>query len=382
MEKTYQSVFDLAGKLKEWSVISMLDGLSPEKRTLKMEEVFLRAVGHCDDESALAYYSLLWKNFEDVAVNAATEGKDDSDFFTRDEAEAIVAKARQASTLKTVDLYCRIAGIKKLKSGKYIRDDKFVASEEARLLMTKKAMLGYIASRWYKSPDIEESEVCLKFLFTAYEFSSHYKEDRMIEDLMRDVTPDYFPIKRLARGIGLLSENEKYDSIRHKVKKFREILGNAWLKNSDTLLVGNVFNTMWPILETIPDHCHSGAGIAFTLLKKSAVEITRFVTAAEELCEMMRSSGSGKERVPGDIGWSSEKVGRVDVVIEARADFSPLYGKEYDSSEAHRWFELARDYIIKWREQHICYSVSLILVVKQGNRDKQLFSRSQTFGKK
>lgn len=374
------SAIVLANSMADFGTSALLICLSLEERTKKLEELFLLAASESNDEAALRYYKLLQQSFLDIEAAPRIEEMDGVTVYTHDEKEVMRSRANSACALKTMELYSQIAGFKVLPNGDFVRDEKFGIPKEAELLNTKKAMLEYVASRWHKSLDVEESEACLMFLFTAYEFSQHFKEDEMIEKMLRDATPEYFPVKRLARGIGLLSEKEKYESIRHKVKKFREILGCAWFRNSDTRLVGNVFNASWPIIETFRDIDRSGASQAFELSRRYSEDIVRMEAAIEDLVKSMRSSPDLMCQVPGEIRAVCKSLNQVEVAVEVGSIFRSFHGRVYDRREADRWFELARDCITRWLERPIECAVYLALVVKRQSTGEKIYFRDQNLG--
>jgi hypothetical protein len=377
----YRTVVDMAEDLKQWPILTLLLYVgTPEKRAEVLEATFLRAIDHKDDEAARILYALLRKNFVDAVAVSATRERDGEESLTRDEAEAIVANANRFCTLKTMELYAKISGIRKLVDGEYCRVENWSNPKDPALLETKKAMLEQIASRWKDTSDDEEADKCFEFLFTAFQFTSHHKEDENFNGLMRAATPEWFSTNRLERSLLLLSKKSREHQAKYKVRDLANILGNAWVRNSDYAKKERTFRAVRPIAALWSDLFSEGRiTAAFDFLGRTSAEIAQFHLALDELFASMKKRDV--MQVPGNRQISYHSTKWATVRIEVEIDPSYYRSSRKDIGEdGHKWFELARDYTVKWREQYQQYKVDLELVVRMKHSETLIFERKQTIG--
>lgn len=376
-KKDCSTVLEMAKGYKYFGLYLRLKELSPEDRLRKLEETFFLAVECNADEEASNHYKLLQQSFLEIEMAPRAE---ETEGYTHGEKDVMRSRANSARTLKTIELYAKISGIRKLTDGEYCRVENWSNPKDPALLDTKKEMLEQVASQWKDAPDDDEADKCFEFLFTAFQFTSHHKEDENFNGLMRAATPEWFSTNRLERSLLLLSKKNREYQAKYKVRDLANILGNAWVRNSDYAEKERTFRAVRPIAALRSDIFSGGRiAAAFDFLSRTSAEIAQFHLALDELFASMKSRDA--MQVPGNrqIYYHSTKWATVRIVVEINPGYYRSTLREV-KQDGHKWFELARDYTIKWQEQHQQYKVDLELVAKMQHNETLIFEHKQTIG--
>ena len=372
----------MAEEMGEWALCVLLKKLSPHQRAQKLEEIFLKAAERQDDKAALAYFSLSIENFHDIEIASLREEKgDEKPMFSQAEVEIANLSAEKASTLKTMELYGKLAGFRMGKNWKVICEAKSqqATRKEFTLLETKKAMLAKVASRWYDTKDEEEADYCFQFLYGAIELAKLHEEDELLQKTIRETTSKGFPLNRLVRHILLLPLPDSFRGKNHKVEAMRTTLAIAWARNSEASNLTALFRSVQPVLAIAQQGWQSDASGALELLGRNANEIARLDASAKELMKLMQPGGWPADKVPGQIKISYPDIDRISILVEVEVD--PIHHRDWKPDDkGHEWFELARDHVLKWCEQYRRLKVSLKLLVNTKYGDKPSFVREQNFG--
>jgi len=367
----YQTAVDLAVMKGHWA-IRILEDLSPEQRTTKMEEFFLQAVSGQDEETATLYFSFLLQSVSDCELApfiSEERGKTVLQYApeSRDEFEKARANACRMGSLKTMDLYGKLSGLKKITVEK--------RGLESLRLGTKKTMLAVVATQWRETKDEKEADNCFNFLMKVIKSAGYSDEEKLQQEVLRGATDTGFPANRLLRHFVQLVPYGVCDyNLDHKIRKVASILLIAWSRNCDLSRSSRALRACQLLLE-LKETREFQTFATFDLLRRVSAEIAAFDTAIYELLEVFKK---GVDNVPGEKSVSYPNASRAEILITVSVHISNYHKGELEK-DGHKWFEKAREHALAWRKKYRKYSVNLKLVVVGWYSTEPKFERKEEF---
>lgn len=365
----YESVVESVGKGKDWALYSAIAGISPQNGVEKIREVFLTACGKRDDEAAVRYYNWLLTAVNDVHLLILVEEEGDHKAlpYGNKEVNAARSVARAERARLTIALYNELPTSGKGAAREFLTENetRLVDIEIPTLLKTREAMLNEVAGWWRDIDDEEKEEADILFSFLSSIRLRFEEEKEILLNSIRKATGLGFPVPRLTQHL-LLSLKSRDDLLAREEDDITRILAIARARN--TAKSSDRLQQELSVLQHL-EGCTAGVS---QFLEGAAQEISSFDTEVRELVAKMKDS-SVYPYIRGKIQVSYSDINTVSIWLEYKGN------KSQSEEWWHGQFELARKYVLAWKQEHPRRRLNLALVVRSEREAQPVFSRTQEF---
>lgn len=336
-----------------------------------MEDFFLEAVKHQQDEVATSYLSILIKCIEDCEYLSFVDQK--IELFGED-LKTLERKAGELCARKIMALYPKITKTKEV-------DKEGYAIIELVLIETKKKAFGLVSEQWKETKNDVLANEYLLFLVKALKETENYKERKQLEDIFRETVDRWFPATRLLKSYNILVDSvpafrDNIHAVDHQIEKIARTLLVAWGRNSEFAVCAAIFSACEKLVEAFGDGQFSTAGATFELLKAKAGEIAKQHEAVNNLLEKLEAHPVCFWLHSSQASLAYPDSNQVELLIQEKTDW---FNREHQKKESEIWLDDVGVVVDNWRKAFPKYRVKIEVLIVQNLNNKTLFELKRVF---
>jgi hypothetical protein len=363
----YLTVIDKLKKVGAWSLVRDLDPLLFNERVDLIRKVLLFAAEHHHDGGVLANWEMLSFAIADVHFLPLTKDKEyvHTEAWVKALQAVVISQATAAS-----ELHSLLPAFQEHRE----REDKSV--KHPTLPNSKTALITTIAIGWEKAREETEADKFFATLVAYWEKTTFRTEKEMVEKALKEVTDHDFPPERLERQIrNLVFLSPNGVKVKAGMDSLARVLANGWNREADTGYTSQLVHLSSPLR-------HSSYG-AWSWLAKQAQAIAAADIEIASLLENVRQICNIYNQEEATVHWNDLEHATITITKKASDCYS--YGSDQENryqKTGNKFFELAREQVLKWQEWHPGFKIQLVVEVPLGylsSSEERLFHRSESF---